>query len=87
MQMFEKIFKSREIDMLNGSLWDKIIIFAMPLALTGVMQQLLNTADVAVLGQYVGKNAIAAVGNNTAPVGILVSLLMGLSLGANVVIA
>ncbi len=82
-----KIKLSREIDMLNGSLWDKIILFALPLSLTGVMQQLFNTADVAVLGQFVGKNAIAAVGNNVSTVGLLVSLLMGLSLGANVVIA
>ena len=82
-----KINFSREIDMLNGSLWDKIILFALPLSLTGVMQQLFNTADVAVLGQFVGKNAIAAVGNNVSLVGLLISLLMGLSLGANVVIA
>lgn len=82
-----KIKLSREIDMLHGSLWDKIILFALPLSFTGVMQQLFNTADVAVLGQFVGKNAIAAVGNNTALVGMLISLLMGLSLGANVVIA
>ena len=82
-----KIKLSREIDMLHGSLWDKIILFALPLSLTGVMQQLFNTADVAVLGQFVGKNAIAAVGNNVALVGMLISLLMGLSLGANVVIA
>lgn len=81
------MFKAREIDMLHGSLWDKIILFALPLALTGVMQQLLNAADVAVLGQYVGKNAMAAVGNNTALIGLLVNLFMGLSLGANVVIA
>ena len=82
-----KIKLNREIDMLHGSLWDKIILFALPVSLTGVMQQLFNTADVAVLGQFVGKNAIAAVGNNTALVGMLISLLMGLSLGANVVIA
>ena len=81
------MFKNHEIDMLNGSLWDKIILFAMPLALTGVMQQLFNAADVAVLGQFVGKNAMAAVGNNTALIGLLVNLFMGLSLGANVVIA
>ncbi len=73
--------------MLRGSLWDKIILFALPLALTGVMQQLLNAADVVTLGQFVGKNAMAAVGNNTAMVGLIVSLMMGLSLGANVVIA
>ena len=81
------MLKNREIDMLHGTLWDKIILFALPLALTGVMQQLLNAADVAVLGQYVGKNAMAAVGNNTALIGLLVNLFMGLSLGANVVIA
>ncbi|MBR3746265.1 MAG: MATE family efflux transporter, partial [Selenomonadaceae bacterium] len=73
--------------MLRGSLWDKIIIFALPLALTGVMQQLLNAADVITLGKFVGKHAMAAVGNNISLVGLIVSLLMGLSLGANVVIA
>ena len=80
-------FNTRDIDMLHGSLWDKIILFALPLALTGVMQQLLNAADVVTLGKFVGKNAMAAVGNNTSIVGLIVSLLMGLSLGANVVIA
>ena len=73
--------------MLHGSLWNKIILFALPLALTGVMQQLLNAADVVTLGKFVGKNAMAAVGNNISLVGLIVSLLMGLSLGANVVIA
>lgn len=77
----------RDIDMLHGSLWDKIILFALPLALTGVMQQLLNAADVVTLGKFVGKHAMAAVGNNISLVGLIVSLLMGLSLGANVVIA
>ena len=78
---------TRDIDMLRGSLWDKIILFALPLALTGVMQQLLNAADVVTLGKFVGKHAMAAVGNNISMVGLIVSLLMGLSLGANVVIA
>ena len=78
---------TRDIDMLQGSLWDKIILFALPLALTGVMQQLLNAADVFTLGQFVGKHAMAAVGNNISMVGLIVSLMMGLSLGANVVIA
>ena len=78
---------TRDIDMLRGSLWDKIILFALPVALTGVMQQLLNAADVVTLGKFVGKHAMAAVGNNISMVGLIVSLLMGLSLGANVVIA
>ena len=80
-------FNTRDIDMLHGSLWDKIILFALPLALTGVMQQLLNAADVVTLGKFVGKNAMAAVGNNISMVGLIVGLMMGLSLGANVVIA
>ena len=78
---------TRDMDMLHGSLWDKIILFALPLALTGVMQQLLNGADIFTLGQFVGKNAMAAVGNNISMVGLILSLMMGLSLGANVVIA
>lgn len=80
-------FNTRDIDMLHGSLWDKIILFALPLALTGVMQQLLNGADIFTLGQFVGKNAMASVGNNISTVGLILSLMMGLSLGANVVIA
>ena len=80
-------FNARDIDMLHGSLWDKIILFALPLAITGVMQQLLNAADVVTLGKFVGKHAMAAVGNNISMVGLISSLMMGLSLGANVVIA
>lgn len=81
------MLNTRDMDMLHGSFWDKLIIFAIPLALTGVLQQLFNAADVAVLGQFVGKNAMAAVGNNISVIGILVNLFMGLSLGANVIIA
>ncbi|MBE8951226.1 MAG: MATE family efflux transporter [Quinella sp. 3Q1] len=80
-------FNARDIDMLHGSLWDKIILFALPLALTGVLQQLLNSADVFTLGKFVGKTAMAAVGNNISMVGLILSLMTGLSLGANVVIA
>ena len=79
--------KKRQLDMLHGSLWNKLIIFALPLALTGVLQQLFNAADVAVLGQFVGTHAMAAVGNNTPVISLFVTLFLGLSLGANVVIA
>lgn len=84
---FLKMLNNRNMDMLQGSFWDKLIIFALPLALTGVLQQLFNAADVAVLGKYVGKNAMAAVGNNISIIGIMVNLFLGLSLGSNVVIA
>ena len=73
--------------MLEGSLWDKIIVFALPIALTGILEQMFNAADIAVLGRFVGTEAMAAVGNNVPIVGLIVSLFLGLSLGANVVIA
>ena len=73
--------------MLEGSLWDRIIIFALPLAFTGMLQQLYNAADVAVLGRFVSDLAVAAVGNNVPVFGLIVSFCMGLSLGVNVVVA
>ena len=75
------------IDMLHGPLVKPMVLFALPLALTGILQQLFNTADVLVLGQFVGTTALAAVGNNSPIIGLLVNLFMGVSLGANVVIA
>lgn len=79
--------KNREIDMLHGSLGDKIFLFAIPLAATMVLQQLFNAADVAVVGRFVGKEAMAAVGGNSPIVGLLINLFVGISLGANVVIS
>jgi putative MATE family efflux protein len=79
--------KSRSIDMLNGSIWDKVLIFAVPLALTSMLQQLFNAADIAVIGQFAGKLSMAAVGSNSPIIGLVVNLFVGLSVGANVVIA
>jgi len=73
--------------MLHGPLSGKILRFALPLALTGVLQQLFNAVDVAVVGRFAGKNAMAAVGANTAIVGLVITLFIGISIGANVVIA
>ena len=73
--------------MLQGSLADKLILFALPLALSSILQQLFNSADVAVVGRFAGSQALAAVGANVANVGIFVNLLVGMSVGPNVVIA
>lgn len=70
-----------------GSLGDKIILYVLPLAATGILQQLFNAADVAVVGQYAGKEAMAAVGSNAPVIGLLVNLFVGISLGSNVVIS
>lgn len=75
------------MDMINGSLGDKIIRYALPLALTGILQQLFNAADLAVVGQFSGKAAMAAVGSNASVIGLLVNLFVGISLGSNVIIA
>lgn len=78
---------SKQMDMVNGSLGDKIIKYTIPLAVTGILQQLFNAADVAVVGRFSGKEAMAAVGGNAPVIGLLVNLFVGVSLGSNVVIA
>ena len=75
------------IDMLNGSMWKKVMAFALPLAFTSILQQLFNSADVAVVGRFAGSSALAAVGANVALVGIFVNFLVGFSVGPNVVLA
>ena len=79
--------KTKQIDMLNGSIGDKILYFAIPLAATGILQQLFNAADIAVIGRFVGKNAMAAVGSNSPVTALIINLFTGISIGANVVIA
>ncbi len=79
--------KKKSMDMVHGSLVPKIILYALPLAFTGILQQLFNAADIAVVGQFSGKEAVAAVGSNSPIIGLLVNLFLGISLGANVVIA
>lgn len=82
-----KSHKSYKIDMLHGSLLDKILIFAMPLAFSMVLQQLFNSADVAVVGRFDSPQAMAAVGSNGAAINLMVNLFVGLSIGANVIVA
>ena len=76
-----------ETDLLHGSIGDKLIRIALPLAATAVLQQLFNAADIAVVGRFVGEAAMAAVGGNAPVVALVVNLFTGLSLGANVVLA
>lgn len=76
-----------DIDMTSGPLLKKIIVFAAPLMLTGVLQLLYNAADVAVVGRFAGKEALAAVGSTGALINLIVNVIMGLSVGSSVVIA
>ncbi len=79
--------KKKDMDLLSGSIVDKLLKFALPLALTGIMQQFFNAMDVMVVGRFASKEAMAAVGSNTPIVGLMVNLFVGISLGANVTIA
>ena len=79
--------KNKKIDMLNGPLLGKIIIFALPLMITSSLQQLFNATDIAVVGQFAGSQALAAVGSNGPIINLIINLMIGLSMGANVVIA
>ncbi len=76
--------------MLNGPLWNKLPLFALPVAATAMLEQLFNASDIAVVGNFTGAEktaAVAAVGANTPVIGLLVNLFVGIALGANVVIA
>ena len=73
--------------MLSGSIWDKMILFALPLAFTGVLQQLYNMVDSMVVGRFVGEDALAAVGSSFPVVFLSVAIAAGMSMGCTVVIS
>lgn len=79
--------KSYAIDMVNGPLFSKILIFAFPLILSGILQLLFNAADIVVVGKFTGPHALAAVGSTSALINLLVNLFIGLSIGTNVLVA
>lgn len=79
--------RSKQIDMLNGPLLGKILLFALPVAASGILQQLFNSTDMAVVGRFAGSQSLAAVGGNGSVINLLITLFIGLSIGANVVIA
>ena len=76
-----------DIDMLNGPVLPKLLSFALPLMLSSMLQLTFNAADVIVVGRFEGDAALAAVGANGALINLLVNLFLGLSVGANVVVA
>lgn len=79
--------KSYEIDMCNGPLLSRILLFAFPLMCSGILQLLFNAADIIVVGQFVGSDAMAAVGSTSSLISLLVNFFIGISVGANVLVA
>ena len=76
-----------EIDMCNGSIMDKLISFALPLMLSGILQLMFNAVDIIVVGHFSSSQALAAVGSTTALINVFVNLFIGVSLGTNVLAA
>lgn len=72
--------------MCHGPLFSKIIMFAIPLILSGVLQLLFNAADIVVVGRFTGSHALAAVGSTSSLINLLVNLFIGVSVGANVLL-
>jgi len=79
--------KSYEMDMCNGPILGKVLVYAFPLMLSGVLQLLFNAADVIIVGRFAGSQSLAAVGSTTALINLLVNIFLGLSVGVNVLVA
>ena len=79
--------RTYEIDMCNGPLLGKILRFAIPLMMSGILQLLFNAADIVVVGQFTGKEALAAVGSTGALNNLIVNIFLGLSIGTSVLVA
>ena len=73
--------------MVNGSIMDKMISFALPLMLSGILQILFNAVDIIVVGRFSGSQSLAAVGSTSSLINMLTNLFIGISLGANVLAA
>lgn len=85
--MEKKMQKTYEMDMCSGPLFGKILLFTLPLMLSGILQLFFNAADVVVVGRFAGNEALAAVGSTGSLTNLLVNLFIGLSVGANVLVA
>lgn len=79
--------KNYQIDMCSGAILPKLLLFALPLIGSSILQLLFNAADVVVVGRFAGDNALAAVGSTGSLINLIINLFIGLSVGANVITA
>ena len=75
------------MDMCSGPILSKVLVYAFPLMLSGILQLLFNAADVIVVGRFAGSQSLAAVGSTSALINLLVNVFIGLSVGVNVLVA
>jgi len=76
-----------EMDMCSGSILGKILLFTLPLMCSSLLQLLFNAADIIVVGRFAGDNSLAAVGSTSSLINLLTNFFMGMSVGANVLVA
>ena len=74
-------------DMLEGPLFKNLIMFAVPVMFTNMLQLLFNTINTIVVGQFCGDNSLAAIGSTTSLINLLTNMFIGLSIGSNIMIA
>ena len=79
--------KSYEMDMCSGPLLSKLLLFTLPLMLSGILQLLFNAADIVIVGKFSGSHALAAVGSTSALINLFVNVFIGFSIGTNVLAA
>lgn len=87
MEVQKKTARSYEMDMCSGPIFTKLVVFAVPVILSGVLQLLFNAADIVVVGRFAGSESLAAVGSTTSLINLLINVFIGLSIGANVLVA
>jgi Na+-driven multidrug efflux pump len=84
----EKNLKNRkEINMIEGSIVKNMLLFALPIIFTGVLQNLYNTADTIVVGRFGGTAALSAVGASTTTTSVVVNVVLGIFVGMNIILA
>ena len=86
-KMTAKGTKKYEIDMCNGPILKKMLLFALPLMLSSILQLLFNAADIVVVGRFAGDDSLAAVGSTSSLINLMINLFVGLSVGSNVLAA
>lgn len=85
--MFSSKSKNYQIDMCNGTIFPKLLSFALPLMGSSILQLLFNAADIVVVGKFAGDNSLAAVGSTSSLINLITNLFIGLSIGTNVIVA
>ena len=79
--------KKYEMDMTEGALLPKVLLFSLPLIASGILQLLFNAADMVVVGRFAGKEYLAAVGSTGSLINLMVNVFIGLSVGGSVAVA